>query len=50
MVDLTKMQENLIYGKVDEVRDMVKKAIDEGQDVGKILNAWYEECYQDLRG
>ena len=32
------MRENLIYGKVNEVRDMVKKAIDEGQDVEKILN------------
>lgn len=38
MVDLSKMRENLIYGKVNEVRDMVKKAIDEGQDVEKILN------------
>lgn len=38
MVDLSKMRENLIYGKVNDVRDMVKKAIDEGQDVEKILN------------
>jgi len=38
VVDLSKMRENLIYGKVNEVRDMVKKAIDEGQDVEKILN------------
>lgn len=38
MIDLSKMRENLIYGKVNEVRDMVKKAIDEGQDVEKILN------------
>jgi 5-methyltetrahydrofolate--homocysteine methyltransferase len=32
------MRGNLIYGKANEVRDMVKKAIDEGQDVEKILN------------
>jgi len=38
VVDLSKMRENLIYGKVNDVRDMVKKAIDEGQDVEKILN------------
>jgi len=38
MVDLTKLRDSLIYGKADEVKDMVKKAIDEGQDVEKILN------------
>jgi 5-methyltetrahydrofolate--homocysteine methyltransferase len=38
MVDLTKMRENLIYGKADEVKNMVQKAIDEGQDIEKILN------------
>jgi len=38
MVDLTKLRDSLIYGKADEVRDMVKKALDEGQEVEKILN------------
>jgi len=32
------MRESLIYDKADEVKDMVKKAIDEGQNVEKILN------------
>ena len=38
MIDLSKMRENLVYGKASEVRAMVKKTIDEGQDVEKILN------------
>jgi len=38
MVDLTRVRDSLVSGKADEVRDMVKKAIDEGQDVEKILN------------
>ncbi len=37
MVDLTKIKESVIRGEVDEVRDMVKKAVDEGQEVKKIL-------------
>jgi len=38
MVDLTKIKENVIKGEVDEVGDMVKKAVDEGQEVKKILD------------
>ena len=38
MVDLNKMRDALVNGKADEVRDMVKKALGEGQDVEKILN------------
>jgi len=38
MVDLIKIKENVIKGEVDEVRDMVKKAVDEGQEVKKILD------------
>jgi len=38
MVDLSKMRDALVNGKADEVRDMVKKALDEGQEVEKILN------------
>ncbi len=38
MVDLNKVKESVIYGKADEVKDMVKKAVDEGQNVEKILN------------
>jgi len=38
MVDLIKVSDSLVNGKADEVRDMVKKAIDEEQDVEKILN------------
>jgi len=37
MVDLTKIKDSVIRGEVDEVRDMVKKAVDEGQEVKKIL-------------
>jgi len=38
MVDLIKIKESVIEGEVDEVRDMVKKAVDEGQEVKKILD------------
>jgi len=38
MVDLSKVRDALVNGKADEVRDMVKKALDEGQEVEKILN------------
>ena len=38
MVDLNKVRDALVNGKADEVRDMVKKALDEGQEVEKILN------------
>jgi len=38
MVDLTKIKDSVIMGEVDEVRDMVKRAVDEGQEVKKILS------------
>jgi len=38
MVELGEVAEKLIAGKADEVRSLVKGAIDEGQDVSKILN------------
>ena len=38
MVDLSKVRDALVNGKADEVRDMVKKALDEGQEVEKVLN------------
>ena len=38
MVELGEVAEKLIAGKADEVRSLVKEAIDEGQDVSKILN------------
>ena len=38
MLDLTKLRHSLVAGKADEVRDMVKKALDEGQEVEKILD------------
>jgi len=38
MVDLIKIKDSVIEGEVDEVRDMVKKAVDEGQEVKRILN------------
>lgn len=38
MVDLSVIKENVIRGEVDEVRDLVKKAVDEGQEAKKILN------------
>jgi len=36
MVDLTKIKDSVVKGEVDEVRDTVKKAVDEGQEVKKI--------------
>lgn len=38
MIDLSAIKDNVIKGEVDEVRDLVKKAVDAGQDVKKILN------------
>ena len=38
MVALTKIKDNVIAGEVDEVKDLVKKAVDEGQKVKKILS------------
>ena len=38
MVELREIAENLISGKADEVHSLVKRALDEGQDVSKILN------------
>ncbi|MBA7665279.1 Methionine synthase [subsurface metagenome] len=38
MVDLIKIKDSVIEGEVDEVRDMVKKAVAEGQEVKRILN------------
>ena len=38
MVELGEVAEKLISGKADEVRILVKEALDEGQDVSKILN------------
>jgi len=38
MVDLIKIKDRVIEGEVDEVRDMVKRAIDEGQEAKRILN------------
>jgi len=38
MVDLNEIRENLIQGKAARVKELVQKAIDEGQDVEKVLN------------
>jgi len=37
MVDLTKIRDGVIGGEVDEVGEMVKKAVEEGQEVKKVL-------------
>ena len=37
MVDLTKIRDAVIGGEVDEVGEMIKKAVEEGQEVKKIL-------------
>ncbi len=37
MVDLTKIKDGVIGGEVDDVVEMVKKAVDEGQSVKRIL-------------
>jgi len=38
MVALTKIKDSVIAGEVDEVRDLVQKAVDEGQRVKKIMD------------
>ncbi|HHF98639.1 MAG TPA: cobalamin-binding protein, partial [Candidatus Aerophobetes bacterium] len=38
MADLKEIAENLIQGKADKVKELVQKAIDEGEDVQRILN------------
>jgi len=38
MVDLNEIRENLIQGKAAQVKELVQKAIDEGQDVEKVLS------------
>jgi len=38
MVALTKIRDSVIAGEVDEVNDLVKKAVDEGQEVKKIMS------------
>ena len=38
MADLKVIAENLIQGKAPEVRQLVQKAVDEGEDVQKVLN------------
>ena len=38
MVALTKIKDSVIAGEVDEVNDLVKKAVDEGQEVKKIMS------------
>lgn len=38
MVNLKEIAENLIQGKAPQVKELVQKAVDEGQDVGTILN------------
>jgi len=38
MVALTKIKDSVIAGEVDEVNDLVQKAVDEGQEVKKIMS------------
>jgi len=38
MIDLNKLKDSVIRGEADEVKGMVKKAVDEGQEVKKILD------------
>ncbi|UCF73467.1 MAG: corrinoid protein [Deltaproteobacteria bacterium] len=38
MIDLKEIRQKLIQGMAPEVKELVQKAIDEGQDVGSILN------------
>jgi 5-methyltetrahydrofolate--homocysteine methyltransferase len=38
MVDPTKIKDSVIAGEVDEVKDLVQKAVDEGQEIKKILS------------
>ncbi len=37
-VDLKQIADNLIKGKAPEVKELVQKALDEGEDVEKVLN------------
>jgi len=37
-MDLKEIADNLIKGKAPEVKELVQKAIDEGEDVEKVLN------------
>ena len=37
-MDLKQIADNLIKGKAPEVKELVQKAVDEGQDVEKVLN------------
>jgi len=38
MVELKQVAENLIQGKAPQVKELVQKAVDEGQNVSEILN------------
>ncbi|MBA7666813.1 Methionine synthase [subsurface metagenome] len=38
MIDLKHIADNLIQGKAPQVKELVQKAVDEGQDVAKILH------------
>jgi len=38
MVDLKEIKENVINGKADKVKELTQKALDEGQDIEKVLN------------
>jgi 5-methyltetrahydrofolate--homocysteine methyltransferase len=38
MVEPTKIKDSVIAGEVDEVKDLVQKAVDEGQEIKKILS------------
>ena len=38
MVDFTSISENLIYGKIEEVKKAVQAALDEGAEPVNILN------------
>ncbi len=38
MVNLGKIKESIVQGKAPEVKELVQKAVDEGQDIEKILN------------
>ena len=37
-MDLKQIADNLIKGKAPEVKELVQKALDEGEDVEKVLN------------
>lgn len=38
MTDLKEVTDNLIQGKASEVKELVQKAVEEGEDVQKVLN------------